>query len=459
MNEIGEQRTEKAGAVRRAPPRVVIVGGGFAGIHAALSLKRLPVEVTVVDRRNHHLFQPLLYQVALAVLSGSDIAQPIRSILRRQQNAQVLMDEVTGIDTSAHEVKLASGARLGYEYLVLAPGATHSYFGHDEWCELAPGLKTLEDAVEIRRRVLLAFELAERQMVEQGEHRPLDFVIIGGGPTGVELAGAITDIAQLYMRHDFRHIDPSKSRVLLLDGGPRVLAAYPEELSAKAEEALRKLGVEVRKHTQVTGVGPGWVQAKGPEGEVRIEAVVTLWAAGVQASPLGKMLGAPPQVNFDHKGCVFVDDRLNPPEMKEVFVLGDLAHIEQDGRQVPGVAQPAMQMGDHVGRMIAADLAGRPRAPFRYFDKGDMATIGRNAAVARVEWPFHARLSGFPAWVTWLTVHIFFLIGFRNRLSVFAAWVWTYFTFVGGARIISGDKGLPGWKEKAGSNRGAEAAD
>jgi NADH:ubiquinone reductase (H+-translocating) len=449
MSEFEEQGERRPGAVPKAPPRVLIVGGGFAGIHAALSLKRLPVEVTVLDQRNHHLFQPLLYQVALAVLSSSDIAQPIRGILRRQKNAQVLMDEVTGIDTRAREVKLASGARLGYEYLVLATGATHSYLGHDEWCELAPGLKTLEDAVEIRRRVLLAFELAERQMVEQGEHPPLNFVVIGGGPTGVELAGAITDIAQLYMRHDFRNIDPAKSRVLLLDGGPRVLAAYPEDLSAKAEEALRKLGVEVHTRTQVTGVTPGWVQATGPEGEVHIEAAVTLWAAGVQASPLGRALGAPPQVNFDRKGCVFVDDRLNPMGMNEVFVLGDLAHIEQDGRHLPGVAQPAMQMGDHVGRMIAADLAGRQRPAFRYFDKGDMATIGRNAAVAKVEWPFHARLSGFPAWVTWLTVHIFFLIGFRNRFSVFAAWIWTYFTFVGGARIITGDKSLPGWDEKA----------
>jgi NADH:ubiquinone reductase (H+-translocating) len=455
MAEIEMQVTERAGVVRRTPPRVVVVGGGFAGIHAALSLKHLPVAVTVVDQRNHHLFQPLLYQVALAVLSGADIAQPIRSILRRQKNAQVLMDEVTGIDPLAREVTLASGARLGYDYLVLATGATHSYFGNEGWKELAPGLKTLEDAVEIRRRVLLAFELAERQMVEQGEHPPLNFVVIGGGPTGVELAGAITDIAQLYMRHDFRHINPAKSRVLLLDGGPRVLAAYPEELSAKAEESLRKLGVEVHTHTQVTGVKPGWVLAKGPEGEVQFEAAVTLWAAGVQASPLGKMLDAP----SDRKGCVFVADRLNPPGMKEVFVVGDLAHFEQDGRQVPGVAQPAIQMGKHVGRMIAADLAGQPRPAFHYFDKGDMATIGRNAAVAKVEWPFHARLSGFPAWVTWLTVHIFFLIGFRNRLSVFAAWVWTYFTFVGGARIISGDQSLPGWEEKAATSRRAKAAD
>jgi NADH dehydrogenase len=406
----------------------------------------------LVDRRNHHLFQPLLYQVALAVLSPADIAQPIRSILRHQNNTEVLMDEVVGIDIAARQVTLASGARLPYDYLVLATGATHSYFGHDEWEPLAPGLKTIEDATEIRRRVLLAFELAERQMLEQGWHPPLNFVVIGAGPTGVELAGAISDITQLYLRHDFRHIDPTKSRVMLLDSGPRVLAAYPPDLSAKAEAELQRLGVEVHTQTQVTGVGPGWVEAQGQ----RIESVVTLWAAGVLASPLGKQLGAPPQVNFDRRGCVLVDDRLNPPALPEVFVLGDLAHFEQDGRQIPGVAQPAMQMGDHVAKIIAADLAGHPRPAFRYFDKGDMATIGRMAAVADVKWPFKAHMSGFPAWFTWVTVHIFFLIGFRNRISVMINWAWTYFNFTRGARLIIGDQSLPGWKEYVAPTRKLE---
>jgi NADH:ubiquinone reductase (H+-translocating) len=418
-------------------PRVIIVGSGFGGLNAAKGLGHLPVDVTVVDRRNHYTFQPLLYQVALAVLSPAEIAQPIRSILRHQRNTEVLMDEVVGIDVHARQITLGSGARLSYDYLVLATGATHSYFGHDEWAPLAPGLKSIEDATEIRRRVLLAFELAERQMVETGSHPPLNFVVIGGGPTGVELAGAISDITQLYMRHDFRHIDPKKSRVLLLDGGSRILAAYPEDLSAKAEAELKRLGVEVHTRTQVTGVGPGWVEANGQ----RMDAVVTLWAAGVQASPLGKLLGAP----VDKRGGVIVDDRLNPPGLPEVFVLGDLAHFEQDGHQVPGVAQPAMQMGDHVARMIAADLAGKPRPAFRYFDKGDMATIGRMAAVAKVEWPFKAHMSGFPAWFTWVTVHIFFLIGFRNRLSVLASWIWTYFTFTRSARLITGSQNLPGW--------------
>jgi NADH:ubiquinone reductase (H+-translocating) len=436
-------------------PRVVIVGGGFAGLHAARALAHMAVDVTVVDRSNHHTFQPLLYQVALAVLSPADIAQPIRSILRHQANAEVLMDEVVAIDVTARCVALKSGARLAYDYLVLATGATHSYFGNDQWQPLAPGLKSIEDAIEIRRRVLLAFELAERQMLEKGWHPPLNFIVIGGGPTGVELAGAISDIAQLYMRHDFRHIDPAKSRVLLLDGGPRILAAYPPDLSAKAEATLKHLGVEVHTKMQVTGVGPGWVEANGN----RMEAAVTLWAAGVLASPLGKLLGAP----LDRRGCVIVDGELNPPGLPEVFVLGDLAHFEQDGHQVPGVAQPAMQMGDFVAKIVAADLANKPRPTFRYFDKGDMATIGRMSAVADVKWPFKAHMSGFPAWFTWLTVHIFFLIGFRNRLSVLASWGWTYFTFSRGARLITGDQTLPGWQEQIESGRGdggsAKAAD
>ena len=436
-------------------PRVVIVGGGFAGLHAAKGLGKLPVDVTVIDRRNHHTFQPLLYQVALAVLSPADIAEPIRTILRGQRNTEVLMDEVVGLDPAGHTIALGSGARIRYDYLVLAAGATHSYFGHDEWAPMAPGLKTVEDATEIRRRVLLAFELAERQTQEHGWHPPLNFVVIGGGPTGVELAGAISDIAQYYMRHDFRHINPEKSRVMLLDGGPRLLAAYPPDLSAEAEKELKALNVEVHTNCHVTGVGPGWVETGGPAGIGRIEAAVTLWAAGVEASPLGKMLGVP----VDRRGCVTVDDQLNPPGLPDVFVLGDLAHFEQDGKQVPGVAQPAMQMGDHVGKMIRADLQGGRRANFRYFDKGDMATIGRMAAVADVKWPFRAHLSGWPAWATWLVVHIFFLIGFRNRIAVMASWVWTYFTFTRSARLITGDQNLPGWDEqvKAGPVRRSAA--
>ena len=424
--------------------RVVIVGGGFAGINAAFGLGKLPVDITLVDRRNHHTFQPLLYQVALAVLSPADIAQPIRSILRDYQNIEVLMDEAVGFDLPRRRVKFKTGAEFEYDYLIIATGSTHSYFGRDQWATLAPGLKTVEDAIEIRRRVLLAFELAERQMQETGSQPSLNFVIIGGGPTGVELAGAISDIAKLYMSKDFRHIDPSMAQVLILEGSPHILTAYPEDLQVKALEQLNALGIKIRTSAHVTDVQPGYVMV----GDERIDAIVTLWAAGVQASPLGKLLG----LETDRRGCVLVDEYLNPPGHPEIFICGDLAHFEQDGKQVPGVAQPAMQMGRYaaqrIGRLVASDLgsdgAGRS-APFRYFDKGDMATIGRKAAVANLQWPFKAHWSGFPAWMTWLIVHIFFLIGFRNRLAVFGQWAWTYLTLSDGVRLITGSQELPGW--------------
>jgi NADH dehydrogenase len=425
-------------------PRVLIIGGGFAGTHAAKALAKLPVDITIVDRRNHFTFQPLLYQVGLAVLSPADIAEPIRTILRSNPNAEVLMDEAIGFDLDQRRVRFRSGAEMRYDYLMLATGATHSYFGNDQWAHLAPGLKTIEDAIEIRRRVLLAFELAEREMLETGSHPPLNFVIIGGGPTGVELAGAISDIARRYMRQDFRHIDPTKARVMIIEGSPRILGAYPEDLSRKAVDQLQELGVEVRTHMKVSDVQPGYVVANGE----RIEAAVTLWAAGVQASPLGKLLGVP----TDRRGCVLVNQTLNPEGHDEIFVCGDLAHFEQDDRQVPGVAQPAMQMGDHVARIIAADLNKQPRPPFRYFDKGDMATIGRLAAIADVKWPFRAHLSGFAAWITWLTVHIYFLIGFRNRIAVMSQWIWTYFTFTRGVRLIYGSQSLPGWTDASGED-------
>jgi len=431
------QLTSPLAANRR--PRVVVVGGGFAGINAALALGKLPVDVTVVDRRNHHIFQPLLYQVALAVLSPANIAQPIRMILRNNSNTEVLMDEVVAIDSHARRLDLSSGTTISYDYLVLGTGATHSYFGHDEWAKYAPGLKSIEDATEIRRRVLLAFELAERHMLEHGWHPPLNFVVIGGGPTGVELAGAVSDIARLYMRRDFRHINPAMAKVLLIEGSPRVLATFPPDLSAKAQKQLEDIGVEVQVNRHVSEVGAGYVKV----GDEKIEAVVILWAAGVAASPLGRMLGAP----TDKRGAVLVDQQLNPEGLPEVFVCGDLAHVEQDGRLVPGVAQPAMQMGKYAAKAIAADLAGKARGNFHYFDKGDMATIGRLAAVAKIEWPFKAHWGGFMAWVTWLVVHIYFLIGFRNRLSIFTTWAWTYFTFSDGARLITGDQRLTGWEE------------
>jgi NADH:ubiquinone reductase (H+-translocating) len=424
--------------------RVVVLGGGFAGLNAAFGLARLPVDVTVVDRKNHHTFQPLLYQIALAVLSPADIAQPIRSLVKDYPNIEVLMDEATSFDLAQRRVHLRTGTQLEYDYLIVATGSTHSYFGRDEWAKFAPGLKTIEDALEIRRRVLLAFELAERQMMETGVHPALNFVLVGGGPTGVELAGAISDTAKLYMKKNFRHIDPSMAQVLILEGSSQMLNAYPEDLQEKAREQLNALGVTIRTGAQVSDVQPGYVMV----GDERIDAVVTLWTAGVQASPLGKLLG----VETDKKGSVPVDGYLNPAGHPEIFVCGDLAHFEQDGKQVPGVAQPAMQMGSYaakrIGRLVSATLGSDGSGlneTFRYFDKGDMATIGRKAAVAKIVWPFKAHWSGFPAWMTWLVVHIFFLIGFRNRLGVFRQWAWTYITFSNGARLITGSQELPGW--------------
>lgn len=422
------------GGVRK---RVLIVGGGFAGLKAAEALKDADVSITLVDRRNHHTFQPLLYQVALAVLSPNEIAQPIRAILRAP-NTQVLMDEVVAFDVAAQRATLKSGVVLEYDYLILATGSTHSYFGREDWAPLAPGLKTIEDAVEIRRRVLLAFELAEGEMQETGRHPALNFVVIGGGPTGVELAGAISDIAKLYIRHDFRHIDPAKAQVVILEGSPTILNAYPPDLQKKAVEQLAALGVQVRTNTRVTDVQPGYVMV----GDERIDAVVTLWAAGVKASPLGALLGVP----VDRRGCVIVDGQLHPEGHPEIFVCGDLAAATSEGKPVPGVAQPAMQMGEYAGKTIALEVRGEAmKKPFVYADKGDMATIGRSAAVANVKWPFKGHLSGFPAWLTWLLVHIFFLIGFRNRFSVFRNWAYTYAFFEEGSRLIVGDQTLPGW--------------
>jgi NADH dehydrogenase len=427
-----------------ARPRVVIVGAGFAGVWAARRLSGKPVEVTLIDRRNHHTFQPLLYQVALAALSPGDIAQPIRTMFRNQPNIDVLMDEVTAIDAGNHRLQMRSGAALEFDYLILATGATHSYFGHDEWAANAPGLKTIEDALEIRRRVLLAFELAERQKLEHGSHPPLNFVVVGGGATGVELAGAIADISRIHMREEFRHIDPAQAHVLIIEGAPRLLSSYPEDLSRDAERQLQERGVEVHCNTRVTDIQPGYVVVDGKQ----IESVVTLWAAGVQASPLGNMLGA----KTDKRGAILVDLHLNPPDMPNIFVCGDLAHVEENGRLIPGVAQPAMQMGRHAADEILADLAGKPRTLFHYFDKGDMSTIGRHSAVANVVWPFKAHLQGFAAWLAWLVVHIYFLIGFRNRVLVMLQWMWMYFGLSGGPRLITGSQNLPGWSTLTGKD-------
>ena len=435
---MAELSVKKAGT--RTRKRVVIVGAGFAGMHAARALNGEDVDVILVDSRNYHLFQPLLYQVALAVLSPGDIAQPIRGVVGASENVQVVMDEVTGIDVQKQEVRLKTGIILPFDYLCLATGSSHSYFGHDkDWAPLAPGLKTIENATEIRRRILLAFELAERQSVETGSHPPLNFVVVGGGPTGVELAGAIADISRSSIRKEYRHINSEKITVELYEGLPKILAAYPDDLAASAKKQLEDLGVQVHTGTRVEDVKAGYLVVNGK----RINAVVSLWAAGVQASALGGMLNAP----LDKKGCVLVDDFLNPAGLPHIFVLGDLAHFEQDGKQVPGVAQPAMQMGDHAAQMILADVRGESRKKFRYFDKGDMATIGRHAAVAKVLWPFKAHLSGYLAWLIWAFVHIAFLIGFRNRLAVMLEWAWAYVFFRNSVRLITGDTTLVGWQD------------
>jgi NADH dehydrogenase len=408
--------------------RVVILGGGFGGLKVAESLARLPVQITLVDRKNHHTFQPLLYQVATAGLSPADIAAPIREILARHDNIEVLLGEVLGFDLGHRIVKL-NGFELAYDYLVVAMGATHAYFGHDEWEPLAPGLKTVEDALEIRRRVLLAFEIAERHAATTGQQPPLSFVVVGGGPTGVELAGTLAEIARKSLAEDFRNIDPGKTRIVLLEAGSSLLSAYPEDLRHSAERQLERLGVEVHLNSAVTNVRSGEIHV----GNEAMHASVVLWAAGVAASPLGRALGGP----VDRAGRVLVEADLSLPSHPNVFVIGDLASLKHaDGTQLPGVAAVAIQQGRWVTRQIGGDLAGNARAPFRYVDKGSLATIGRAAAVAQFG---RVHVSGFFAWLSWLFIHIFFLIGFRNRIIVMIQWAWSYFTYDRSARLITGE--------------------
>ncbi len=407
-------------------PRVVVIGAGFGGLNAAKALARVPVDVTVIDRKNHHTFQPLLYQVALAVLSPAEIASPVRTILRGAPNIEVLLGDVTGFDLQKRLVRL-EGMELPYDYLVLAAGATHAYFGHPEWEEFAPGLKTLEDALEIRRRVLLAFENAEREVIAHRSALPLTFVVVGAGPTGVELAGAISDIAGRHLTKEFRGIDPRQSRIILLEGGPRVLPTYPENLSASAERQLKEMGVEVRTNALVTDIQQGIVSV----GKEKIPAAVILWGAGVSASPLGRMLNSP----TDKAGRVMVQPDLSVPGHPEVFVIGDLVSARRsNGQQVPGVAPAAIQMGRFAARQIKQTIEGKPREKFEYLDKGSLATIGRSRAVADFgRW----QISGYFAWLAWLLIHLLFLIGFRNRLFVMTEWAWAYFTYNHGARLIT----------------------
>ena len=407
-------------------PRVVIVGAGFGGLEAAKKLACQDVNLTVIDRTNYHLFQPLLYQVATAALSPADIAAPVRAILSKCRNVEVILAEVESVDVESRKVK-TNDTVFDYDFLILATGARHSYFGHDKWEKLAPGLKSLEDAVELRRRILLAFEFAEKTTDEAARKAAMTFVVIGGGPTGVEMAGAIAEISRYTLAKDFRHIDPSQAEVILIEGAPRLLSAYPEDLSDRARKQLAQLGVQVRTNARVTDITEAGVQMDGES----IPCRVKIWAAGNNASFVGKTLNSP----ADRVGRVIVNDDLTIRGHPEVQVIGDLANFShQSGEPLPGISPVAMQQGRHAARNVLRMIRGQKPQRFRYFDKGIMATIGRNKAVADLKF---IRLSGFPAWLAWLFVHIIFLVGFRNRLLVLIQWAWAYLTFDKGARLIT----------------------
>jgi len=420
-------------------PHIVIIGGGFGGLDAARALAGAPVRVTILDRHNYHLFQPLLYQVATASLSPGDIASPIRWVLRHQSNVTVLLAEARAIDSVSNRVLLDGGhgrADMAYDYLIVAPGATHAYFGHPEWAPRAPGLKTLDDALEIRRQLLLAFEAAEREPDPEAQRRLLTFVIVGGGPTGVELAGALAEIARQSLKQDFRAIRPESARIVLVEGGPRLLNTFPETLSSAAHASLTRIGVEVRTSSIVTGVDPDGVRI----GEERIAAQTVLWAAGVAASPLATSLG----VDLDRAGRVAAEPTLAVPGHPRIFVAGDICALKQNGVLLPGVAQVAKQEGAHAARNVLRAIGGRPLEPFRYRDYGNMATIGRGSAVADIG---GVRASGWFAWLIWLFIHIFWLIGFRNRVSVLSEWAWSYMTLQRRVRLITGERLWPGTRD------------
>jgi len=414
-----------------APPRVVIVGAGFGGLWAAKTLAKAPVEVVVIDRQNYHLFQPLLYQVATAGLSPADIAAPIRSIVGAYRNLTVVLGKVVGVDAVARVVSIMGGRHISYDYLVLATGARHAYFGHDDWEPLAPGLKRIEDATEIRRRILLAFERAENETDTDERRRLMNLVVVGGGPTGVELAGAIAELARRALAKDFRNIDPRVARIILVEAGPRLLPGFPKDLSDDATRRLKQLGVEVRLSAPVTGIDSSGVEI----GRARIEACTVIWAAGVAASPAGYWIGA----KCDRVGRIEVDRDLSVPGHPEIFAVGDTALVlDSSGKPLPGIAPVAKQEGRYVGDLIKARLCGTARVkPFRYRSYGNLATIGRKAAVIDFGW---IHLRGLVAWVIWSVVHIYFLIGFRNRAMVALDWLWAYVTFQRGARLITGSR-------------------
>jgi len=420
--------------------RVVILGGGFGGLGAALRLRHAPVDVTLIDRCNYHLFQPLLYQVATGSLSPANISSPLRNILKRQKNTRVLLAEATDIDVKNRRVILSDGA-VEYDTLVVATGSSHQYFGHERWEEYAPGLKTVEDATDMRRRILLAFETAERETDPEKRRALMTFVIVGGGPTGVELAGALAEIANDTLRRDFRSIDPSQARIILVEGGDRILPAYPPKLSAAARRMVERLGVTVRTGALVTDVQKESVTVRAGDASESIPTRTILWAAGVLASSLGNAIARNTGAPVDKMGRVIVEPDLNVPGHPEIFVIGDLANFShQGGKPLPGVAQPAIQEGDYVARAIVRRLRGEKVEPFHYFDKGNLAVIGRGAAVADLNW---LQLSGLPAWLLWIFVHLLYIVEFQNRLLIFVQWAWFYFNYDRSARLITGKSPLP----------------
>ena len=427
------------------PQRVVIIGGGFGGLYAAQGLQNTPVQVTVIDRRNHHLFQPLLYQVATGGLSPGDIASPLRAILNRGRNVQVIQAEVTDLDTAGKRVILHDGA-VEYDTLIVATGVSHAYFGHDEWAAAAPGLKTIEDALEIRRRILLAFEAAERESDPDRRRAWLTFVIVGGGPTGVELAGALGELAHSTLKRDFRTFDPAEATILLLEGADRILPPYPPDLSRQAAQALRKLGVTVQTGALATAIDGDSVTVRQGDMTTEVRTKTVLWAAGMKASRLGSILGERTGVEIDRAGRVKVAADLTIPGHPELLIVGDLAHCAgPDGKPLPGVAPVAIQQGQYAAKLILSRLGGEQLPPFRYLDKGSLAVVGRHAGVADFG---QVRFGGFMAWLAWLFIHIWYLIDFENKLLVLIQWGWSYFTRNRGARLITGPDQYPLKKDR-----------
>lgn len=443
MTAVLQQRPVSTVATTGKKPQhhVVIVGGGFGGLYAAKALGKANVKVTLIDKRNFHLFQPLLYQVATGGLSAGDISSPLRSVLSKQKNVQVLMGEVVGIETKAQSVKLKNGETVKYDSLIVATGSSHHYFGKDEWSNIAPGMKTIEDALEVRRRIFLAFEAAEKETDPARREALLTFFVVGGGPTGVELAGALAELAYETLKEDFRSINPGETKVVLLEGMDRVLPPYPGDLSVAAKKSLEKLGVEVRTSTLVTNIEGDTVTLKSGDSIEQVQAFTVLWAAGIKASPIGKAIADQTGAELDRIGRVIVEPDLSVPGCPNLFIAGDLAHYAHNSEKpLPGTASTAMQQGSYLADAIQRRLQKKPVSPFEYKDKGSMAVIGRNEAVADLGF---AKFSGFPAWILWIFVHIYYLVEFDNKLLVLLQWGWHYFTSQRGARLITGDDSIP----------------